>query len=165
MKSSKTIGAVILTAAIAISATAVISSKASKASPAIVAGDYVNSLTAALGYDVVSYHATGGPSRGSGDHVAIHEGVTYLFENRANRKQFEKNPSRYVPAYGGYCAYGVSVGKKFIGDPEVWGLVDDKLYLNLNRDVQKIWNEDTAGKIQEADQNWPQIREKAPHDL
>ena len=85
--------------------------------------------------------------------------------NEENQKAFQQNPSKYLPAYGGYCAYGVAVGKKFVGDPEVWEIVDDRLYLNLNPDIQNKWKESTSDHIVQADQNWPGIKDKAPAEL
>ncbi|MGH0031372.1 MAG: YHS domain-containing (seleno)protein, partial [Myxococcota bacterium] len=91
-----------------------------------------HSTPALQGYDVVSYFQGEKPLPGNGNHVATHDGVTYLFVNEANRSAFQADPERFVPAYGGYCAYGVAVGKKFVGDPNVWEIVDDRLYLNLD---------------------------------
>lgn len=123
------------------------------------------STTGVLGYDLVSYHTEGKPVRGSGDNVVVVDDVTYLFANEENKNAFEKNPEKYLPAYGGYCAYGVAVNKKFVGDPEVWKIVDGTLYLNLNGDIQKKWNEDIPGNITKADQNWENIKDKSPDQL
>lgn len=123
------------------------------------------STTGVLGYDLVSYHTEGKPLRGDGNNLVVVDGVTYLFANEDNKKAFEKNPEKYLPAYGGYCAFGVSVNKKFVGDPEVWKIVDGKLYLNLDRNIQKTWLEDVPGNIVKADQNWPGIKDKNPADL
>jgi hypothetical protein len=70
-----------------------------------------------------------------------------------------------VPAYGGFCAYGVAVGKKFDGDPRFWKVVDGRLYLNLNGDIQAKWTEDIPGNIVEANANWAEIRSVAVGDL
>jgi hypothetical protein len=88
--------------------------------------------------------------------------VTYLFANKKNRKMFEADPEKYLPAYGGYCAYGVAIGKKFAIDPEVWKIENGKLYLNLDTGIQKKWAKDIPGYIKKADANWPEIKEKAP---
>ena len=71
----------------------------------------------------------------------------------------------YLPAYGGYCAFGVSVGKKFYGDPDVWEIVDGRLYLNLDNSVKKIWVQDIPGRIKDANRKWSRIKNKAPSDL
>jgi len=116
------------------------------------------SITGVQGYDLVSYHTSKRPVRGNGHYISVHEGVTYMFSSEENRKSFDRNPEKYLPAYGGYCAFGVSVGKKFVGDPEVWRLVDGKLYLNLDENIQGEWLKDVPGRIQTADKNWRRIR-------
>lgn len=118
------------------------------------------------GYDVVSYFKGDGvPIKGSGNNVAYHDNVTYLFKSGANKKAFEKNPEKYLPAYGGYCAFGVSKGKKFVSDPLAYRIVDGKLYLNLDAKVQKIWVKDIPGNISVADENWTDIKGKHAADL
>ena len=129
------------------------------------ASDVTHSTVGVGGYDLVSYRTGEKPVRGNGNHVVVHEGVTYLFQNEANRKAFAKAPARYLPAYGGYCAYGVAVGKKFVGDPDVWAIVDDRLYLNLDTKIQGKWNEDVAGNIRKSEKQWPRIREVPAADL
>jgi len=119
----------------------------------------------ATGYDLVSYHTGEKPLPGNGNHVAVHDGVTYLFVNDANRKAFEKDPERYLPAFGGFCAYGVAVGKKFNGDPNVWEIVDGRLYLNLDNKIKGIWVKDIPGNLSKAESNWPRIRDKAAASL
>jgi len=96
-----------------------------------LAADYTHSTPAVQGYDVVSYQTGKRPIRGNGNFVAVYDGATYQFSSTDNQKAFEKDPEKYVPAYGGYWAFGTSVGKKFIGDPEVWRIEDGKFYLNL----------------------------------
>ena len=127
--------------------------------------DYTHSTPGLSGYDPVAYFTDGKPVRGNGYHVAEYKGVTYAFANKENRKAFEANPDRYAPAYGGYCAYGVAVGKKFVADPTVWRIVDGTLYVNLDRDIQRTWEKDVPGNIKKADANWSEIKDKAPADL
>ena len=91
--------------------------------------------------------------------------MTYAFANADHKEMFEANPEKYAPAYGGWCAYGVAVGKKFVADPEVWKIVNGKLYLNLDRDIQSKWKKDIPGYIKTTDKNWKDIRDKAPSDL
>ena len=75
----------------------------------------------------------------------------------AHRDLFAANPTEYAPQYGGYCAYAVSQGGTAPIDPEAWRIVDGKLYLNLNPDIQAIWVEDIPGYIGKADANWPRL--------
>lgn len=134
-------------------------------SVAATAADYRHSTPAVQGYDVVSYQTGKRPIRGNGNFVATHEGATYQFSSQENLKAFERNPDKYAPAYGGYCAYGTSVGKKFIGDPEVWRVVDGKLYLNLDTSIQTLWLKDVPGRIKTADAKWETIKDKSPASL
>jgi hypothetical protein len=72
---------------------------------------------------------------------------------------FEANPERYLPAYGGYCAWAVAQGYLAKGDPQHWAIRDGRLYLNYNESVQDRWLKDTEGFIRQADANWPKILE------
>ncbi len=54
---------------------------------------------------------------------------------------------------------------KFIGDPMVWRLADEKLYLNLDAGIQEEWLKDIPGRIRKADANWKTIRDKSPSEL
>lgn len=120
--------------------------------------DVANSVVGVQGYDLVSYHASAKPLPGNGNHLVHHKGVNYLFSSADNKKTFEANPAKYLPAYGGYCAFGVAVGKKFIGDPTVWDIVDGTLYFNLDNKVKGIWVMDVPGNIEKAEKNWKSIR-------
>jgi len=124
-----------------------------------------NSTTGISGYDAVAYFTEGKPTRGNGHHVTVFDGVTYLFASEENKKTFEANPKKYIPAYGGYCAFGVTEKKKFVADPEAWKIVDGKLYLNLDKDVQAEWGKDVSGNIRKADSIWHGIKDTPPSDL
>ncbi len=130
-----------------------------------MATDYTNSAPAVQGYDVVSYQTGKRPVRGNGHFVSVYDGATYQFSSADNQQLFESNPEKYAPAYGGFCAFGASVGKKFIGDPEVWRIVDGKLYLNLDTRIQADWLKDVPGRLESADANWRNIKDKDPASL
>jgi YHS domain-containing protein len=117
------------------------------------------------GYDPVSYFSARKPMRGNGFHTATHNGGTYLFANKENMEAFMANPGKYAPQFGGYCAYGVALGKKFYSDPTIWKIVDGKLYLNLDKKIQKKWNEDIKSHITKAHSNWKDIEYKHPSKL
>ena len=99
-------------------------------------GTLVGPGLAAHGYDVMAFFTNGNPLIGSDTYATAHAGGTYRFASQANLDAFKASPSKYAPAYGGFCAYGVALGKKFDGDPRFWKIVDGKLYLNLNGDTQ-----------------------------
>lgn len=126
---------------------------------------YTHNTPGVSGYDPVSYFEDGKPMMGTGWNVAEFEGVTYSFSSKKNKKLFMTNPKKYVPAYGGYCAYGVAVKKKFVADPQVWKIVNGSLYLNLDKSIQDKWAEDIDGYIKKGNRNWVKIKDKAPSDL
>jgi len=138
---------------------------ASMASASAFAEDYSYSTPGISGYDPVAYFTDGKPVRGSGYHTTVVDGVTYAFATAEHQKMFEANPQKYLPAYGGYCAYGVAVGKKFVADPEVWKIVEGKLYLNLDKGIQQKWQKDIPGFIKKGDSNWVTMKDKKPSDL
>lgn len=129
------------------------------------AEEYDHSTPGISGYDPVAYFSDGKPVRGSGYHAAVVDGVTYVFASSDHQEMFEANPEKYLPAYGGYCAYGLGAGKKFVADPEVWRIVEGKLYLNLNKRIQEKWEKDIPGFIKKGDANWSVMTNKKPSDL
>lgn len=112
---------------------------------------------AVKGYDVVAYFTDSKPVKGSDDFEFTWMDATWRFASAAHRDAFAKNPSKYAPQYGGYCAYGVSKGYAVNIDPEAWHISGGMLYLNYNLDVRKEWLKDIPGYVRKADQNWPQI--------
>ena len=118
----------------------------------------INDGAAVHGYDVVAYFTEGKAVAGNGAYTAEHDGATYRFASADNRDVFIANPAEYAPQYGGFCAFGTAMGRKFDGDPLAWAINDGKLYLNLNKGVQKRWKGDIAGFVRGADHNWPIIR-------
>ena len=117
------------------------------------------------GHDPVAYFTAGAPTPGRPEFTATHDGASYHFASAANRDAFKANPAKYAPQYGGFCAMGVALDKKLDGDPTAWRVVDNRLYLNVNKDVQKKWLEDVPAHLKKAEATWPQIRSKAPKDL
>jgi YHS domain-containing protein len=123
-------------------------------------GEY-NTLHAGLGakgYDVVAYFTQGKPVQGSAEHEAVHGGVTWRFANKNHLKMFEANPEKYAPQYGGFCSWGAANGKLFDVDPvKGWTIVDGKLYLNFNADLNKTFTKEAAKLIPNADKNWESL--------
>jgi YHS domain-containing protein len=117
------------------------------------------------GYDVVAYFTQHKPTFGRAKFSAIHKNARYRFASKANLDAFKADPEAYVPQYGGYCAFGVSVGAKFDGNPRRWKIVDGKLYLNLNEEVRKTWLKDVPNNIRKANDNWKKIVHKTPQQL
>lgn len=117
------------------------------------------------GYDAVSYFTGDGtPVRGTKAHSVTYRGAQYYFASAANAEKFKKNPDQYAPQYGGHCAWAASRGKLAPGDPSQYKVVDGKLYLNFNANVQQTWLKDVPGYIAKADKAWPSIPDNARYD-
>ncbi|RMF10820.1 MAG: YHS domain-containing protein [Alphaproteobacteria bacterium] len=153
---------------------AVIALAATLSAPAAMAADEHNVVPGLTlegaplglhGVDPVAFVELGNRIDGVASFVAVHDGVAYYFATEANRDIFKKNPERYVPQNGGFCTYGVSVGKKFDGDPRYAAVVDGKLYVFVNEDILRAFNKDRAGTIKKASKNWAKIRNIAATDL
>ncbi|MEM1361899.1 MAG: YHS domain-containing (seleno)protein [Pseudomonadota bacterium] len=121
---------------------------------------------AVSGYDVVAYfdlpQAPVGEAQPEGvpgrkDITADYNGATFAFASESNRDKFLADPAKYAPQYDGHCAYGVSRGGKVPGNPNLWRIVDDKLYLNITPVVVEFWEEDIPGNINTAENNWVSI--------
>ncbi len=117
------------------------------------------------GYDTVSYFHNVSPVKGSNDHTATYKNAIYKFSSAKNKEIFERNPEQYAPQFGGYCAFGVTMERKFDTDPLAYKIVNNKLYLNLNEKVQQRWLTDTQNFIQSADTNWVSIKTKTDEQL
>ena len=118
---------------------------------------YEKGGTALLGHDAVAYFKDGKPVKGVTEYKAEYKGSVFVFASEAHRAAFVADPARYAPQYGGYCAFGVAGGYKAATDPAAFSVVDGKLYLNYNRDVQKQWSADIPGFILKAEGKWPAV--------
>ena len=112
------------------------------------------------GYDPVAYFTESKPVKGDSKFTAEFGGARYRFASAANRDLFLKDPAKYVPQYGAYCAYAVSRGYTADTDPRAWKIVEGRLFLNYNLEVQKLWEADVPGNITKGDANWPALSRK-----
>jgi len=117
------------------------------------------------GVDPVAFINTGNRVEGRAEFTAVHDGVAYYFSTEANKAAFERNAARFTPENGGFCTYGVSVGKKFDGDPQWASVVDGKLYVFLNEQIFNAYQKDRVGTISNAEAQWPKIKHVAAGDL
>jgi len=112
------------------------------------------------GYDPVSYFKESKPVKGDKKYSLTWNSATWYFSSQENLDAFKANPGIYAPQYGGYCAYGMADGHKAPTDPQAWSIVNNKLYLNYSKDVQKEWKKKQPEYIKTADQNWPKLKDK-----
>lgn len=116
------------------------------------------------GYDAVSYHVDAKAEKGSAQFSAVHDGATYYFANAAHRDAFVASPARFAPAFGGYCAMGVAVGKKLDVDPTAFQVRNGTLYVNVNAKVREMWLKDVGSNADKAQKNWPAVQSKKTFD-
>lgn len=112
------------------------------------------------GYDPVAYVVAGSPTKGNPKFEYRWQGAVWQFASAANRARFIKDPERYAPQFGGYCAWAISRGYTADSDPESWRIVDGKLYLIYSKAVQRRWEQDVEGNIAKARANWPSVLDK-----
>ena len=110
------------------------------------------------GYDVVAYFKQGRPLKGNPAIESTYQGVTYLFASSANKADFDKDPAKYVPRYGGFCAYGVANGViADIESPNAFTVYKGKLYIGGNQDALKSFKTNIDDNIGKADTYWRQL--------
>lgn len=121
---------------------------------------------AVSGYDVVAYHDLDQAPVGSDQPAAIpgkanitaeYNGAKFAFSSEENREKFQQDPARYNPQYDGHCAYGVAANNKVPGNPNLWRIVDGKLYLNITDKVADRWEKDIPGYLIRSEDNWSEL--------
>ena len=115
------------------------------------------SSTAVSGYDTVAYFIEGKAVKGKETYAFKYQDAIWHFKDQQNLDKFKIAPDRYAPQYGGYCAWSVSQGNHASGDPQQWKIVQDKLYLNYDEEIQQRWLVKQDEFIQLADQKWPGV--------
>ena len=118
---------------------------------------YTEDGIAIRGTDPVAYFTESKPVKGNPDFSYEWGNTTWHFSSEENKNLFSENPEKYAPQYGGFCAWAVSEGYTAEIDPNAWKIVDDKLYLNYSKGVQKKWEKDIPKHIEKANTNWVDI--------
>jgi len=136
----------------------ILAASVSLAMPAFAGEQYVDTTGYAVsGHDVVAYFDLGEDEAavpGRAEFTAEWNGAKFAFDSAANRDRFIAEPAAFAPQYDGHCAYGVAKGGKVPGNPDLWRIVDGKLYLNITENVVGFWEEDIPGNITMSEANW-----------
>ena len=112
------------------------------------------------GYDPVAFFTDGKPIKGKPEFPARYNGALYCFASKEHRDVFKADPTKYEPAFGGYCAYGVSRNKLVEIEVDAFQIVDGRLLLQYSKGIRGDFNRDTQGNLSKADANWPVLMEK-----
>ena len=114
------------------------------------------------GYDPVAYFTEGRPVPGRPEFAVERDGARWLFASEANRNAFAQEPERYLPQYGGFCAYAVANRQFAKIDPQAWTIEGGRLFLNYDLQIRDRWLRDVDGYISRADRNWPEMLAESP---
>lgn len=111
-------------------------------------------------YDAVAFFTEGKAVKGNPQIQSFFKGARYVFASIDNKKLFDREPEKYAPQYGGYCAYGMAKGHPAPVQIDTWQIINGRLMLNYDGDVRQKFDKDQAGFIRQADENWPKVQEK-----
>ena len=117
------------------------------------------------GVDTVVLSTANAVAEGDAMHTIVHDGVAYYFASDITAARFRADPDRYLPQYGGFCAYAVALGRKLDGDPRFADIVDGKLYLFVNAVIFEKYLADKANTLRKADAKWAEIKHMPVEDL
>lgn len=112
------------------------------------------------GYDPVAFFTDHKPVKGNAQFQSAYHGAKYYFASADHKATFDKEPAKYEPQFGGYCAYGASRGHKAPIKIEAWQIVNGRLLMQYDLDVKDDFNKDQQGNLKKADQNWPGLVDK-----
>lgn len=110
---------------------------------------------AVQGYDVVAYFTDGKPAKGNPQFASSYGGGTYHFASAEHKATFDKEPAKYAPQFGGYCAWAVSKNSLAKIEPDAFQIVGGRLLLQYDTSIREKFSKDTTGNLAKADGNWP----------
>ncbi len=103
----------------------------------------------------MNYFTQNTPAKGSTDFTFEYQNKQWHFKNANNLSLFKANPKKYASQDVGHCAWRMGMdGESVYGDPTLWTIVDSKIYLNYNQEVNRRWNKDIAGFFIKVNQFW-----------
>jgi len=112
------------------------------------------------GYDPVAFHNEKKAQKGNPYIATEHKGYKFLFTSEENKLSFEKDASSYLPAFGGYCAYGVSLGVLFPVETDTWEIIDGQLVLQYNGEIKNLFEENKEENLMKARENWQRMEKE-----
>ena len=107
------------------------------------------------GYDPVAYFTDNKPVQGNEKFKFRYHGATYWFASAEHQDLFKKDPEKYLPQYGAFCGYAVSIGKLRPVDPTIYQIENGRLILQHTQEAYDLFNKDLKSSVVKADKNWP----------
>ena len=112
------------------------------------------------GYDPVAFFTDHHPVKGKPEFASTFNGAMYQFASQEHKNLFDKEPAKYEPAFGGYCAYGVCYNKLAPVDVDAFVILDGKLLMQKSKSIRESFNADQKGNFSKANMNWPVLVDK-----
>lgn len=112
------------------------------------------------GYDAVSYFREKLAIKGETSIYVKQFGAIWCFRDSSNLKTFNEKPEHFIPEYGGFCSYGTKNGELIESDPQVFSIIENKLYFITDIEIRKKWRDDLSNNIEKANKKWEKIKIK-----
>jgi YHS domain-containing protein len=109
------------------------------------------------GYDAVGFYTDNKPVKGDAKFQYKYNDAVYYFATQEHLDLFKANPEKYLPQFGGWCAYAVSLGRIAPIDVNNFSIVNGRLFIQHNQRAVTGWNKDVPGNIVKADKYWPDV--------
>jgi YHS domain-containing protein len=119
-----------------------------------------SSGVAIQGYDPVAFFTDHHPVKGTAEFSSQFHGATYQFASKEHKGLFDKDPAKYEPVFGGYCAYGVSCDHLAPVDVNAFLIVDGKLVMQNSKTVRDEFMKDQKGNLAKANLTWTNLVEE-----
>ena len=107
-----------------------------------------------FGHDVVAYFTLGRHALGTAQFKSVYEGVTFRFANAEHKALFDRDPKKYIPQYGGFCADGIVYAIPWGGDADVWRIIDGRLFIFGGQASKDAFELDLPRNLKLADAYW-----------
>ena len=107
-----------------------------------------------FGHDVVAYFTLGRHALGTPQFKSVYEGVTFRFANAEHKALFDRDPNKYIPQYGGFCADGIVYAIPWGGDADVWRIIDGRLFIFGGQASKDAFELDLPRNLKLADAYW-----------
>ena len=123
-------------------------------SPVNAVADADDARVMLKGADVVAYFTQNRYVQGQPQFKSVYEDVTFRFASADNKALFDRDPKKYQPEFGGYCANGISYGIPWGGDADRFKMIGGKLYLFGGQGSLDGWNIDEKRNLALAEKYW-----------
>lgn len=110
------------------------------------------------GYDPVAYFTNRRPELGKASLETTFDGAVWRFRNVGNQLAFKDHPDVYRPRFGGYDPVGIARNRSVPGNPLVWAIVGEKLYLFYSDKDRQAFLAAPTPTLETAERRWPEIQ-------